>query len=138
MKLKSLNFWAFLAFACVAVKSYSTPYRITVDSNKVFSYTEFLANLDGTINSPDTELEFTDAFPYCNSTNTYPSPFIPIEFSALPFSTFCSNNVVNSITNRGTDVSYQVITGGDFNVPPTGGATLEGRLAVKGLSLIHI
>lgn len=133
MRLSSLKSTLFFVLVtCLVLKLYSKPNVAMLDSSKIFRYVEFLENLDGTSQAPDTDMEFTDMFPYCNSTNTYPSPFIPIEFSALPFSTFCSNNVVNNITNRGTDISYQVISGGDVNIPPTGGATLEGRLAVKG------
>lgn len=110
---------------------------VLVDSTKIFTYQEFLQNLDGTLNAPDPRTDFTDVFPFCNSINSYPSPFVPTEFSALPFTTFCSNNVVNNITNRGTDVSYQVVVGGNFNAPPTGGASLEGRLAVGGDLIVN-
>lgn len=95
------------------------------------SCADFFGNLDVQGSSPNPTSIFSNTTaPYCGTTGEYPSPQTAGEMSATPFSTISCPAETN--TFRGLDASYQVVVGGDFIVPNTGGAEVEGRLAVGG------
>ncbi|MGH1436796.1 MAG: choice-of-anchor A family protein, partial [Lewinella sp.] len=90
-------------------------------------------NVDGS--GPDPTVAFSNpTSPYCGTVGEYPSPITPGEQAGSPFSTISCPPMPPSF--RGLDASYQIVVGGDFLVPSTGGAEVEGRLAVGGNLII--
>ncbi|MEL6658190.1 MAG: GEVED domain-containing protein, partial [Bacteroidota bacterium] len=81
---------------------------------------EFFSNLECVGNCPDPDLEFTGT----DQAAAYPSPLLVTEQVSPLF--FGGGNF------RGTDETYAVVVGGDFNVPPLGGSEVEGRIAIGG------
>ena len=91
---------------------------------------DLLANLNSSGIVPDPTIAYDamgSAFG-CGTETMYPSPLITSEQAGSFATAFCSG----APAFRGLDESFQVVIGGDFIIPSTGGAEIEGRVAIGG------
>ena len=109
-------------------------YGAVLSAQTCASTQQFFDNLDIDGTAPDPAVPFSNPVaPFCGTAGEYPSPVTSVEMSPTPFGITCA---APPPFFRGLDEAYQVVVGNDFIVPSTGGAEVEGRLAVGGNLII--